>query len=227
MYKRIYNMNLIDKDVLIKYGYESFRYLYLFYTSIKSTTGYVRKSINYSIGYVLGDMYKQFVFQCYDKKNYETFDVYRYKIIKDDKHYLFDYLVENSCVNKEALLKEMLNDTYENIVEKDKNKNMILCINLMLNDETILCDLLREISKLRYHFDCEKSDTILKWKHIYEIIKYKYTNDDNIDINLKNERLNYLNDINNLYIFMILNDDSLSEKVVMLSSVLDKYILFS
>lgn len=219
------NIRVIDRGVLINYGYISFRYSYLLYKGVKRGVRYVKNSINYGMEYILGETFKEEIFKCYEIKQYDTFKVYSYKIIKDENIYFFDYLLKNECKNNEEMLNKMLKDTYENIIEKDNNKQMILYINLMLSDETILCDILDDINKLRYHFDCVNEEITLRWRHIYDIIKHKYTNDD-IDINLKNERLNYLNDINNVYIFMILNDESLSEKVIMLSSILDKYILF-
>lgn len=232
LYKTVYNniYNLwtvipkVDRAFLINGGFITFHYSYIFYRHLKKNVKYVKNSMKS----VLGDLIIDEKFKCYKEKNYDTFKIYSYKIRKDDNDYYFDYLVRNSSIKNEfETLDKMLNDTYDNIMNKDNNKHMILYLNFMLEDETILCDISDDVNKLRYHFDCEDKNIVLYWKDIYEIIKDKYTNNE-IDSSINiNERLRYLNDINNIYLYMILNDNSLSENVVLLSSMMDKIIYFN
>jgi hypothetical protein len=214
----------VDRDFIINGGYVTFHYSYIFYRHLKKNVKYVKNSMKS----VLGDLIIEEKFTCYKEKIYDSFKIYSYKIRKGDDEYFFDYLIRDSSQRTEfEILDKMLNDTYENITEKENNKHMILYLNFMLEDETILCDISDDINKLRYHFDCEDKNMVLYWKDIYEIVKDKYTNIENDgSINI-HERLSYLNDINNIYIYMILNDNSLSEKVVLLSSMMDKIIYFN
>lgn len=212
----------VIKKMLINSVFFAFRYSYMSYVYITWNAKYIKKGLRY-IGML--PHYNKEVCECYNEKVYDLFKVYSYRFVKDDCEYFFDYIIRNVCEDKDKLLEKMLKDTYSNILEKDNNKELFLYMSIVLSDETILCCILNEINKLRYHFDSVDKDTLLYWSDIYEIIKEKYTN--NIDEDIKLNRLGYLNDINNLYIYMILNDAELSEKTVLLSSVMDKIICYT
>ena len=229
VYDNIYNLwtviPKVDRTFIMNGGFVTFHYSYIFYRHMKKNIKYVKKSMKT----ILGDLITEEKFKCCKETIFDTFKIYTYKITKGDDSYFFDYLIRDSTKRIEfEMLDKMLNDTYDNLLEKDSNRHMVLYLNFMLEDETILCDITEDINKLRYHFDCEDKEMVLYWKDIYEIIRNKYTNDCiNSSIDTINERLRYLNDINNIYIYMILNDNSLSENVVLLSSMMDKMIYFN
>lgn len=218
LHEIIYNVsyyvgrNTFNSSSLITCSFCAFRYYYILYDYLRNTTVNIKRYIKnkYSI---------EEKFKCCYVNEYDMFKVYSFKILKDDHVYFFDYIVRQTDV-----LQDMLNDTYENIKEKDNNRQMFLSVNLMIDDETILCDITSELNKLRYHFDCEDKDRLVYWRDIYEIVKNKYVND-YINNDIKSERLKYLNDINNLYVYMIFNDEFLTEKIILLSSLMDKYII--
>lgn len=209
--------NTINRSSLIHYSFCAFRYYYIVYSYVKNNTIYIRKYIKNNYGV-------EERFKCCHINEYDKFKVYSYKILKDDHVYYFDYLIKNEWENKDEMLNYMLNDTYDHIKEKENNRQMFLSVNLMIDDETILCDISSELNKLRYHFDCEDKDKLIYWREIYEIVKNKYVND-YVNNDIKEERLKYLNDIRNLYIYIILNDEFLTEKIILLSSLMDKYII--
>jgi len=157
-------------------------------------------------------------------KSYNSFEIQTYEFIKDEKTYLFNFLIKNSDKNNTQLITTLIDDTYENIVEKDFNKNKILHASFMTDNENILCEISEELRRLRYYFDCYKeyeyldgkivkTDSVhqLYWKDIIEIISVKY----NREINP-----------NNVYLYTIINDDLLSEKTELLSSMLNKKVRF-
>ena len=150
-----------------------------------------------------------------DVKEYTHFKVYDYLFIHNNKTYQFHYIVDNdSDVNN------LLIDTVNNIENKDKNKQRILHVSLQNDNEEFLCDITKDLQKFKYYFDllpdsstkqaCTRQ-TLLYWKDIVHIVETKY---------------NRILDVNCLYLYFILNDTILTEKTLLLSSILNDPVLF-
>lgn len=187
---------------------------------------------------------------------YNDFEIHTYKFIKDNIVYFFDYIIKNEDKNNIQLLDEILNDTNNNLINKDDNKKKILHASIMTDTDTFLCDITDLLKRFRYYFDsyneidneidnvidneidltdnsndsdnndsddefeiednCEIIDSSysvhkLYWKDILEIINSKYNK-------------NLLP--NNIYLYTILNDDELTEKTTLFSSILNKKVRF-
>ena len=149
-----------------------------------------------------------------DVKNYTHFKVYDYLFIHNNKTYQFHYIVNN---DNDSDVNTLLIDTVNNIENKDKNKQRILHVSLQNDNEEFLCDITKELQKFKYYFDLDTDSSttcttqILYWKDIVHIVENKY---------------NRILDVNCLYLYFILNDTVLTEKTLLLSSILNDPVLF-
>lgn len=201
------------KTLMIDNIYFVFGYIYYSYTKFV----YIKKSIKNYIGNNVNVKY-----ECVGKNEYDNFVLYEYRFFKNDSEYKYNYLIRNDQ-NESGVFDDTLDDTYDNLEEKEKN-NVLLHASFMLNSDTIICDITNCVINLRYYFDCSEKKKLIYWRDIYEIIKTDYTK--GVSESVKNERLNILNNTNDIYLYLILNDESLTEKTLILSSVIDKIIYF-
>ena len=127
-------------------------------------------------------------------------------------------------------MKNNLRLFFINIEQKDKNKQRILHVSLQNDQGEFLCDITKDLQQFKYYFDTydssdscnssdneknvtnnEKNKNPLYWKHIIHIIEKKY----NTELNA-----------NKLYLYLILNDSTLTEKTLLLSSIINDRVLF-
>ena len=184
--------------------------------------------------------YDSFKIYTYKIIKYKTTD----KIKSDDWNnewieYIFDYIIRNDETNVETVTYETnvemvtdlinmrlnenktsrlmykIKNTMDNIIIKNQNKDKILHVSLILEDETSLCELTSELQKLRYYLD----EGEMYWKDVIEIVKEKYKNNEHArDIfsdNFYSKKI---------YVYMILNDSDLTTKTLLLSSVINEYV---
>jgi hypothetical protein len=153
-------------------------------------------------------------------ETYNTFQVMTYQFIKDDFVYVFDFIVKNKEIDTNKLINLLLEDTNDNIKEKDKNKNLILHASIIESEEIVLCEITEELRKLRYYFNSHKeflinnelkSAHLLYWRDLLEIIEIKYK-----------KKI----DPTKVYLYIIYNNNALTEKTILLSSYLDTKIRF-
>jgi len=164
-----------------------------------------------------------------DVKEYTHFKIYEYIFIHNNKTYQFNYIIDN---DNDSDINTLLIDTLNNIENKDKNKQRILHVSLQNENTEFLCDITKELQKFKYYFDldpgistdevldnnssakqtCTKQIlTLLYWKDIVHIIENKY---------------NRILDPHDIYLYFILNDTVLTEKTLVLSSILNDPVLF-
>ena len=210
----------ITKSLMIDNIYFIFGYIYYSYTKYVYVRNYVKGYVKNSVGWGEGDINVKY--ECIDKKVYGNFILYEYRFFKNDLVYRYNYLIRDGQDTND--LSFMLDDTYDNLEEKEKNKNVLLHASFMINTDTIICDITNCIINLRYYFDCSDKKKLIYWRDIYDMIKINYT--EGLNESVKNERLNILNNTNEIYLYLILNDETLTEKTLILSSVFDKIIYF-
>lgn len=171
-----------------------------------------------------------------DVKEYTTFKIYNYMFIYNNKTYGFNYIIhKDDCsdiidITDIPDIDALLQDTVNNIEQKDKNKQRILHVSLQNDQGEFLCDITKDLQQFKYYFDTydssdscnssdneknvtdnEKNKNPLYWKHIIHIIEKKY----NTELNA-----------NKLYLYLILNDSTLTEKTLLLSSIINDRVLF-
>jgi hypothetical protein len=156
-------------------------------------------------------------------KSYPSFEVHTYEIVKDEHSYLFDFIVKNNHKNNTKLINTLVDDAYNNAIDKEDNKNKILHVSLMNSNEDILCEICEELRKFKYYFDCYKEYNCENNKEEYESVHHLYWKDILEIISTKYKK--HI-DPNTVFIYTILNDDTLSESTVLLSSILDRKIHF-
>lgn len=159
---------------------------------------------------------------------YDHLQKFSYVIINNNKTYNFSYLVRDDNYYKEltsseskynlihnnegVLINKLLNDTVDNIKSKENNKNKILHASLVTDKDETLCDITELLQELKYYFDLEsKNPNVIYWKDIIYIIEHKY-----------NKKI----EINSTYVYLILNDSDLTEKTVLVSSMLNDNVSF-
>jgi len=159
---------------------------------------------------------------------YAHLQKFSYVIINNNKTYNFSYLVRDDNYYKELtsseskynlihnnegiLIDKLLNDTVDNIKSKENNKNKILHVSLVTDNDETLCDLTELLQELKYYFDLESTNpNVIYWKDIIHITEHKY-----------NKKI----DGNSTYVYFILNDSDLTEKTVLVSSILTDNISF-
>lgn len=147
--------------------------------------------------------------------NYGSFSIYSYTITQHDKVYVFNYIIPNNLNEKEIeiLKNNLLKDTLENIQTKEDYKKNILHASFVNQNEDVLCDITEELHYLKYYFNstATKND-MLFWNDILQIIQQKY---------------NRTIDKCNTYVYIILNDEELTEKTLLLSGILNEHVRFS
>lgn len=199
-YRSIENL----KNLSIQYIFTLFKYSYNTYSYFKKTFKKVLKN-NINVIHI---------------ENYNTFQIMKYQFVKDDLVYVFDFIIKNNEIDTNKLLNSLLEDTNDNIKEKDKNKNLILHASIIESEEIVLCEITEELRKLRYYFNSYKEITInnelksahlLYWKDLLEIIEIKYK-----------KKIDPIK----VYLYIIYNNNALTEKTILLSSYLDTKIRF-
>ena len=145
---------------------------------------------------------------------YESFNIHCYNIIQDNKIYVFNYLIPNYLHDKEKdiLKNNVIKDTKDNIQTKEDNKKCILHASFVTETNDILCDITDELHSFKYYFNNDiKNDDMLYWDDLLHIIQIKY---------------NRTIDKYNTYIYIILNDEELTEKTLLLSGIIHEHIRF-
>ena len=185
----------------------------------------------FKCGYKLTNTFKRILNDDIKFQNvvkYDHLQKFSYIIINNNKTYNFSYLVRDDNYYKELtsseskynlihnnegiLIDKLLNDTVDNIKSKENNKNKILHVSLVTDNDETLCDLTELLQELKYYFDLEsKNPNVIYWKDIIYIIEHKY-----------NKKI----EINSTYVYLILNDSDLTEKTVLVSSMLNDNVSF-
>ena len=185
----------------------------------------------FKCGYKLTNTFKRILNDDIKFQNvvkYDHLQKFSYIIINNNKTYNFSYLVRDDNYYKEltsseskynlihnnegVLIDKLLNDTVDNIKTKENNKNKILHVSLVTDNEETLCDLTELLQEFKYYFDLESTNpNIIYWKDIIHIVERKY--DRKIDVNTT-------------YVYFILNDSDLTEKTVLVSSIINDNITF-
>jgi hypothetical protein len=146
--------------------------------------------------------------------NYDTFNVYHYSITRENQLYTFHYLIPNmlkqDAVNK--LTNNLIKNTTANIQKKDENKRKILHASFVTENDDTLCEITEDLQLFKYYFDTgTKKKDLLLWKDLLHIIEKKY---------------NKTIDKCSTYLYIILNDEDLTEKTLVLSGILTEHIRF-
>jgi uncharacterized protein YpmB len=146
--------------------------------------------------------------------NYDTFNIYYYTITHKNNQYTFHYLVPNVLKQDEVnkLTNGLIKNTKSHIQEKDNNKRKVLHASFVTENDDMLCEITEDLQLFKYYFDMgTKKKDMLLWKDLLHIIEKKY---------------NKTIDKCSTYLYIILNDEDLTEKTLLLSGLLLEHVRF-
>ena len=106
----------------------------------------------------------------------------------------------------------MIKNTKSHIQEKDNNKRKVLHASFVTENDDMLCEITEDLQLFKYYFDMgTKKKDMLLWKDLLHIIEKKY---------------NKTIDKCSTYLYIILNDEDLTEKTLLLSGLLLEHVRF-
>ena len=150
-----------------------------------------------------------------EKKEYGTFEINNVVIVHNNTCSTLNYILPVQVKEKvkKTKLDYLINDTIKDIYNIEENKKKILHVSLVNDNNDILCEITSDLQEFKYYFDKtdQHNTCLLYWKDIVCIIENKY-----------NRKL----DIPNTYVYIILNDEHLSEKTILLGSILNDNVNF-
>lgn len=194
---------------------------------ISKTVQKTRDSISNAFVYITFTTFKQiYKVKQFFKKNlkdnvklehvliYDHFNMYYYTITHDNKEHSFHYLIPKSlkedAINK--LTNNLIKNTKSNLQMKSDNKKKILHASFVTENDDMLCEITEDLQLFKYYFDTgTKKKDICFWKDVLHIIEKKYDK---------------VIDKSNTYLYIILNDEELTEKTLLLSGILSDHVRF-